>query len=79
LEPDPFFEFFHPILRDWLPYFVNAREKDRKYVFFIGMFSEKLSGIHINGLCFYGLLSGTHYRRHFFVNFDREAEVIPFC
>jgi hypothetical protein len=67
------------LVRDWLPNFVNAREKDRKYVFFIGMFCEKLSGIHINGLCFYALLSGRHYQRQFFVNIDREAEVFPFC
>ncbi len=57
----------------WLPYFVNAREKTRKELFYIGMFCQKLSGTHINGLCFCALLSGRHYPRHFFVNIDREA------
>jgi len=67
------------VMRDWIPYLVNAREKDRKELFYIGMFCQKLSGTHINGLCFYALLSGRHYPRHFFVNIDREAEVIAFC
>jgi hypothetical protein len=43
------------------------------------MLCEKLSGIHINGLCFYALLSGRRYPRHFFVKIDMEAKVFPFC
>jgi hypothetical protein len=61
-------------MRDWLPYLVNAREKNRKELFYIGMFSQKLSGTHINGLCFCVLLSGKHYPRHFFVNIDKELK-----
>jgi hypothetical protein len=66
-------------MRDWIPYLVNAREKDRKELIYIGMFGQKLSGTHINGLCVCVLLSGRHYPRHFFVNIDKEAEVMAFC
>jgi hypothetical protein len=60
--------------RDWLPYFVNAREKTRKELFYIAMFCQKLSGTHINGLCFCALLSGRHYPRQFYVKIDKKLK-----
>jgi len=42
------------------------------------MFCQKLFGTYINELCFYALLSGRLYPRHFFVNIAREVEVRAF-